>query len=59
MTEEKSVFMGLSTRDNLRVARVDVDEALALFPELSKRLGVRGTWNGNPRIVNQTRGACR
>jgi branched-chain amino acid transport system ATP-binding protein len=32
VTEEKSVFMGLSTRDNLRVAQVDVDEALALFP---------------------------
>ncbi len=42
MTEEKSVFMGLSTRDNLRVAKVDVDEALELFPELSKRLSVRG-----------------
>ena len=42
VTEEKSVFMGLSTRDNLRVADVDVEEALVLFPELSKRLGVRG-----------------
>jgi branched-chain amino acid transport system ATP-binding protein len=42
VTEEKSVFMGLTTRDNLKVAQVDVDEALALFPELSKRLGVRG-----------------
>jgi branched-chain amino acid transport system ATP-binding protein len=42
VTEEKSVFMGLSTRDNLRVAEVDVDEALTLFPELERRLGVRG-----------------
>jgi branched-chain amino acid transport system ATP-binding protein len=42
VTEEKSVFMGLSCRDNLRVAQVDVDEALELFPELGKRLGVRG-----------------
>jgi branched-chain amino acid transport system ATP-binding protein len=42
VTEEKSVFMGLTTRDNLRVAQVDVDEALTLFPELAKRLGVRG-----------------
>jgi branched-chain amino acid transport system ATP-binding protein len=41
VTEEKSVFMGLSTRDNLRVADVDVDEALALFPELGKRINVR------------------
>ena len=32
VTEEKSVFMGLSTRDNLRVAGVDVDEALDAVP---------------------------
>jgi branched-chain amino acid transport system ATP-binding protein len=42
VTEEKSVFMGLSTRDNLRVAGVDLDEALTLFPELERRLYVRG-----------------
>jgi branched-chain amino acid transport system ATP-binding protein len=42
VTEEKSVFMGLSTKDNLRVGGVDVDEALALFPELERRLNVRG-----------------
>jgi branched-chain amino acid transport system ATP-binding protein len=42
VTEEKSVFMGLSTRDNLRVAGVDLDEALRLFPELERRLDVRG-----------------
>lgn len=42
VTEEKSVFMGLSTRDNLRVAGVDVDTALSLFPELGRRLTVRG-----------------
>jgi branched-chain amino acid transport system ATP-binding protein len=41
VTEEKSVFMGLSTRDNLRVADVDVEEALDLFPELAKRINVR------------------
>jgi ABC-type branched-subunit amino acid transport system ATPase component len=41
VTEEKSVFMGLSARDNLRVARVDTDAALALFPELQRRLAVR------------------
>jgi branched-chain amino acid transport system ATP-binding protein len=41
VTEERSVFMGLSTRDNLRVADVDVEEALDLFPELSKRINVR------------------
>jgi branched-chain amino acid transport system ATP-binding protein len=42
VTEEKSVFMGLSARDNLRVAGVDTEEALALFPELRRRIGVRG-----------------
>ncbi len=41
VTEEKSVFMGLSTRDNLRVADVDIDTALDLFPELAKRVNVR------------------
>ena len=41
VTEEKSVFMGMSTRDNLRVGRVDVDYALSLFPELAKRMKVR------------------
>ena len=42
VTEEKSVFKGLSTRDNLRVAQVDVEQALSLFPELNRRIGVRG-----------------
>jgi branched-chain amino acid transport system ATP-binding protein len=41
VTEEKSVFMGLSTRDNMRVAEVDVDRALDLFPELARRINVR------------------
>jgi branched-chain amino acid transport system ATP-binding protein len=42
VTEERSVFKSLSTVDNLRVADVDVPAALALFPELEKRLTVRG-----------------
>jgi branched-chain amino acid transport system ATP-binding protein len=41
VTEEKSVFMGLSARDNMRVARVETEAALSLFPELEKRLTVR------------------
>jgi branched-chain amino acid transport system ATP-binding protein len=41
VTEEKSVFMGLSARDNLRVADVDIATALGLFPELERLLGVR------------------
>lgn len=42
VTEEKSVFMGMSTRDNLRVGGVDIDVALELFPELADRIGIRG-----------------
>ena len=42
VTEEKSVFKGLSTRDNLRVGGVSVEDALAFFPELERRLNVRG-----------------
>ena len=42
VTEERSVFKGMSTRDNLKVARVDVGEAVGLFPELADRLNVRG-----------------
>ncbi len=41
VTEEKSVFMGLTARDNLRVAEVELDDALTLFPELERLLGVR------------------
>ena len=34
VTEERSVFMQLSTADNLAVGRCDVEQALGLFPEL-------------------------
>jgi branched-chain amino acid transport system ATP-binding protein len=42
VTEERSVFKGLTTRDNFRVAGLDPDKAVKLFPELEKRMGVRG-----------------
>jgi branched-chain amino acid transport system ATP-binding protein len=42
VTEERSVFKALSLRDNLRIGDVDVEEAVALFPELGKRMSVRG-----------------
>jgi branched-chain amino acid transport system ATP-binding protein len=42
VSEERSVFGGLSARDNLRVAGVSTQDAVALFPELEKRLSVRG-----------------
>jgi branched-chain amino acid transport system ATP-binding protein len=38
--EGRSVFTGMSAADNLRVAGVDQDRVLALFPELEKRLNV-------------------
>jgi branched-chain amino acid transport system ATP-binding protein len=42
VTEERSVFKGLSLADNLRCGGVEVADALALFPELSLRLRVPG-----------------
>jgi branched-chain amino acid transport system ATP-binding protein len=41
VTEERAVFMELSVRENLRVGRGDVAEALALFPELEPLLDRR------------------
>ncbi|HEX5585906.1 MAG TPA: ATP-binding cassette domain-containing protein [Acidimicrobiia bacterium] len=40
VTEERSVFMGMSTVNNLRVGRVDTRRALERFPELNERLKV-------------------
>jgi len=42
VTEERLVFTKMSARDNLRIGGGSVDDALALFPELEKRLDVRG-----------------
>jgi len=42
VTEERSVLMGLTAAENLRVGGCDQAEALALFPELEKRLDLRG-----------------
>jgi branched-chain amino acid transport system ATP-binding protein len=42
VTEERSVFKGMSLRDNLRIGGVDAEEAVALFPELGKRMSTRG-----------------
>jgi branched-chain amino acid transport system ATP-binding protein len=36
VTEERSVIMGLTARDNLRLADVPVDDAVQLFPELGR-----------------------
>jgi branched-chain amino acid transport system ATP-binding protein len=42
VTEERSVFKAMTLRDNLRIGGVDAEEAVALFPELGKRMSVRG-----------------
>jgi branched-chain amino acid transport system ATP-binding protein len=42
VTEERSVFMGLTCEENIRVGGCSVEKVLALFPELESRLGVRG-----------------
>jgi ABC-type branched-subunit amino acid transport system ATPase component len=61
VTEEKSVFMGLTTRENLRVAGVDVDMALALFPELEKRIDIKGGLlsGGEQQMLSLARAICR
>lgn len=41
VTEERSVFKGMTTRDNLRCAGVDPGAAIDLFPELASRIDVR------------------
>jgi ABC-type branched-subunit amino acid transport system ATPase component len=41
VTEERSVFMGLTTEENLRVGKGDTGMALDLFPELRSRWKVK------------------
>jgi branched-chain amino acid transport system ATP-binding protein len=42
VTEERSVFKGMSGRDNLRCGAVDPAWAIELFPELEKCMNTRG-----------------
>ncbi|HVX31533.1 MAG TPA: ABC transporter ATP-binding protein [Solirubrobacterales bacterium] len=42
ITEERSVFRGLSARDNLRAGGVSTAKALELFPELERVMGTPG-----------------
>jgi len=61
VTEERSVFMGLSTRDNFRVAGVDPGDALALFPELEPRMAIRAGMlsGGEQQMLTLARALCR
>jgi branched-chain amino acid transport system ATP-binding protein len=61
VTEERSVFKGMSTLDNLRVGGVAVADALAIFPELEQRLHVRGGLlsGGEQQMLTLARALCR
>ncbi|WP_032368332.1 ABC transporter ATP-binding protein [Rhodococcoides fascians] len=41
LTEERSVFSGLTTAENIKVGRCDVGAVLEIFPELEPRLKVK------------------
>jgi branched-chain amino acid transport system ATP-binding protein len=61
VTEERSVFMQLSTIENLRVGRCEIDEALTLFPELrpllKRRAGLLS--GGEQQILTVARALAR
>ena len=61
VTEERSVFKGMSLVDNLRCGGVEVADALELFPELEKRLRVRGGLlsGGEQQMLTLARALCR
>jgi branched-chain amino acid transport system ATP-binding protein len=61
VTEERSVFKGMSLVDNLRCGGVEVADALALFPELERRLRVRGGLlsGGEQQMLTLARALCR
>ena len=61
VTEERSVFKALSARDNLRCGGVAPSDALELFPELEKRLDVRGGLlsGGEQQMLTLARALCR
>jgi branched-chain amino acid transport system ATP-binding protein len=61
VTEERSVFMSLTTRENLKVGRCDVGYALELFPELEplmdRRAGLLS--GGEQQILTLARALAR
>ncbi|MFI7501870.1 ABC transporter ATP-binding protein [Streptomyces sp. NPDC049687] len=58
---ERAVFTRLDTADNLRVGRVGSQQALALFPELEKRLrtGAGMLSGGEQQMLSLARALCR
>jgi branched-chain amino acid transport system ATP-binding protein len=61
VTEERSVFKGMSARDNLRCGGVAPDDAVALFPELGKCMATRGGLlsGGEQQMLTLARALCR
>ena len=61
VTEERSVFMGLSTLQNLRVGGVDHHRCVNLFPELGQRLHVKAgaLSGGEQQMLTLARALCR
>lgn len=61
VTEQRSIFMKLTTAENLRVSRGDVDFALELFPELKSRLDVAAGMlsGGEQQMLALARALCR
>jgi branched-chain amino acid transport system ATP-binding protein len=61
VTEERSVFMKLTTAENLRVGRADIDRCVEIFPEigplLSRRAGLLS--GGEQQMVTLARALCR
>jgi branched-chain amino acid transport system ATP-binding protein len=61
VTEERSVFKGMSARDNLRCGGVEPEDATRLFPELAKCMETRGGLlsGGEQQMLTLARALCR
>jgi ABC-type branched-subunit amino acid transport system ATPase component len=61
LTDERSVFMGLTARENLTVGRVTVADCLNIFPELESRLDVKAgdLSGGEQQMLSLGRLLCR
>jgi branched-chain amino acid transport system ATP-binding protein len=57
LPDQRSVFMGLTVKQNLQLGRGDVQSALDLFPELAPLLNVRAglTSGGEQQILSLAR----
>ena len=60
ITQDRSVFMTLTVRQNIRLGRGDIGEALSLFPELEPHLGrkVGHLSGGQQQMLAVARAIC-